>query len=107
MSNVTRVSIPESFLCDALDVMWDRAHDGDVGFPSLLDKIEAAERKKRGRGWAIEVDLTDAEINALRSEANYRNEYWNTDAYGIKESGATIPAYAAAAKRLAERLRCL
>lgn len=107
MTQLVEVSIPGSFLDDARDGMWDRAEEGDTAFRTLLGKIESAEPKKRGRGYAIVVQLTDEELGALRSEAEYKNEYWNTDAYGIKESGSTIPSYAAAAKRLVERLKRL
>lgn len=97
------VSIPETFLEDAQEGMWDQA-EHDPRFARLIEKIEASELVKRGRGFSRVVELEKDEFAALRSEANYKDEYWNTDAYGIKEAGSTIPSYAAAAKRLAARL---
>lgn len=102
MAEIT-VSIPGAFVHDAGDGMWDQA-EKDPAFESLIKKIEATEPSKKGRGFAFIVSLNEQELSALRSEANYKNEYWNTDSYGIKGSGETIPSYAAAAKRLAQRL---
>jgi hypothetical protein len=100
------VSIPQTFLQDAQDGIWDQA-EHDPRFARLIEKIEASQPVKRGRGFSRVVDLEEDEFAALRSEANYKDQYWNTDAYGIKEAGSTIPSYAAAAKRLARRLNAL
>jgi hypothetical protein len=102
-----KVSIPGSFVDDARDGMIDRAAEGDADFVSLLSKIEQAPVIRRGRGVSVVIELTDSELIALHGEAKYKNEYWNTDAYGIKESKSTIASYAAASKRLCITLDAL
>jgi hypothetical protein len=99
-----RVAIPATFIEDARDGIEDQAREGDQRFTTLLAKIEAAPVNKRGNGFSVTVHLTEDELGALQSEAEYKNEYWNTDSFGIKESKGTIPQYAKSAKRMANRI---
>ena len=90
--NLYKVAIPTTFIEDAHDGMHDQSQDNE-------DMC-----KPRGNGFSVTVHLNENEFSALKGEADYKNEYWNTDAFGIKEARATIPEYAKSARRLAKRL---
>jgi hypothetical protein len=101
--NLYKVAIPTTFIEDAHDGMHDQSQDNE-DMCTLLSKIDSAPVKPRGNGFSVTVHLNENEFSALKGEADYKNEYWNTDAFGIKEARATIPEYAKSARRLAKRL---
>ena len=102
MQEFYTVSIPGSILQEMVDGIQDQADEGNEDMATLFAKIEAAPVKTVGRGWAVTVDLNWDEFHALKGEVDYKNEYWNSDAYGM--SGHTDPAIAGAAKRLFNRM---
>ena len=102
MNKLNTVSIPGSILQEMIDGIQDQANEGNEDMATLFSKIEAAPAKTVGRGWAVTVDLNWDEFYALKGEVDYKNEYWNTGAFGM--SGGTDPAIAGAAKRLFNRM---
>ena len=105
---MTQLYIPAAFIDDARDSIECRIEQGaSAEWGSLYNKMTSTYAVRRGRGWSVSVELTRDEFQALLSEAEYKNEYWNTDAYGVKESGCTIRQYADAAKRLFLRLQAM
>ena len=105
---MTRIFIPAPFIDDARDSIECRIEQGATPeWASLFEKMTSGEAVRRGGGWSVMVDLTRDELRALTDEAEYRDEYWNTDAYGVKESGCTIRQYAGAARRLSVRLEAM
>ena len=105
---MTRVFIPAPFIDDARDSIECRIEQGATPeWASLFEKMTSGEAVRRGGGWSVLVDLTRDELRALTNEAESRDEYWNTDAYGVKESGCTIRQYAGAARRLSVRLEAM
>jgi hypothetical protein len=102
---MTQVFIPAPFIDDARDSIECRIDQGaPPEWTTLFEKMTSGAAVRRGGGWSVLVDLTRDELLALTDEAQYRDEYWNTDAYGVKESGCTIRQYAGAARRLSVRL---
>jgi len=78
--------------------------------PSTISLCEAIERgtwRKQGRGMSLVVELSEAEVSTLHGEAEYQDEYWNTDAYGVKSGGAYVPEWGRAARALHERMKKL
>ena len=77
-------------------------------YVALQQAIENGLWRKYGKGHALTIELsTQGEINALSNEAKYQNEYWNTDAYGIKEGGSSDPVRGRAARVVLERVSAL
>ena len=105
---MTQLYIPAAFIDDSRDSIECRIEQGATPeWSSLFEKMTSGDAVRKGRGWSVLVDLTPDELRALTDEAEYKNEYWNTDAYGVKESGCTIRQYADAAKRLFVRLQAI
>lgn len=97
-----KVLVPTSFIQDAYEGMEDQAR-GDSGraFCDLLSRIDNADVKKVGRGSVLVLLLrSEDELNALQSEAEYKAEYWGTDAYGVDYKNHAL---AAAAKKVVQR----
>jgi hypothetical protein len=103
------IRIPGAFLNDADEALGIMAEEGNEAIASLLRTIEGGTVRYHGPRWrggySVTVTLNASEWRELLKEAEYRNEYWNTDAYGIKEGGSTIPAYASAARTLLRRMK--
>jgi hypothetical protein len=54
------------------------AGDADQGYIKLIDSIDNASRTKRGKhGFSIAIELSETEVELLRSEAQYRMEFWS------------------------------
>lgn len=75
-----KVKLTGKFLDDvapAFEDLYIEAQTGltDVEYISLIDKINSAPRTKRGKGYSIEVDLSDVEVRLLANEAKYRAEF--------------------------------
>lgn len=50
----------------------------DRGYIELINKIDNAPRKKSGKNtFNINIELTQSEIELLRTEAQYRMEFWS------------------------------
>jgi hypothetical protein len=94
-----RVYLPEIFVQDACEAdpdMWP-----------LWDRILHLPRVRRGGGFGYWADLTADEARLIRKEAEYRAEYWLTDAYGVREAGGVSSherSRGNAARRVAEFL---
>ena len=70
----------------------------DAGFIELINKIDNAPRKKRGKfGFNILIELTEHETELLRGEAKYRMEYQSL-MYQDSKSDIDKPAHNAAKK---------
>lgn len=63
-----RIEIPGAFDEDWLPGDEDEYQD-------LARAINQGQRKKRGRGYVIEVELTNNQIKVLKEEAKYRMEF--------------------------------
>lgn len=107
MQEFYTVSIPGSILQEMVDGIQDQADEGNEDMATLFAKIEAAPVKTVGRGCSVTVDLNWGEFCALKGEVVYKEEYWNTDAYGLKSSGGSDPVIAWAAKRLLSKMRLI
>lgn len=101
------ITIPGSwdgFICIEEQAM----HEGLPACIELQAAIDAGAWRKHGKGRVLTIEIsTEAQILALAEEAEYQNEYWNTDKYGVKEAGSSSPARGRAAKVVRERVAAL
>lgn len=91
-----RVYLPMTFIQDA--------QEGDPDMWPLWERILSLPEARRGRGTGRWVELTPAEAEAIRKEAEYRAEYWLTDAYGVEEVTADERTAGRAARRVAQAI---
>jgi hypothetical protein len=97
--DLIRIYLPESFTNDA------RERDPDLD--SLWAHILAYPRSRRGGGFGRWLELTVEDARSILKEAEYRVEYWLSDAYLDDDDAITAGERTAglAAKRVAESLR--
>jgi len=78
-----KVKVPGKFVGDwepAAEDLMAEAEQGltDIGYIALINKIDDAPKTKSGKfGFKVIVELTEHEIALLKSEAQYRMEYWS------------------------------
>ena len=75
-----KIKLTGKFISDiepALEDLYREAKAGlsDIEYLSLINKIEAAPRIYRGKGYFIEIELNDIEAKLLAKEAKYRFEF--------------------------------
>lgn len=92
-----RVYLPETFIDDAQECNPDL-------WP-LWERIIDLPRARRGGGYGRWADLTADEARAIRDEAEYRRQYWLTDAYGVEGVAPNERAAGKAAERVAASLK--
>lgn len=97
------IKVPGIWLQDATDSMWDQAAAGDERYARILEQSQTAPVRKAGRGVIVILDLSEEDIEALLSEAEYKAEYWGTDRY--LDPADKDQAKAAAARRLVQRCK--
>jgi hypothetical protein len=64
----------------ASEDLYREAEEGiaDVEYIALIEKIDNAPKKKRGKfSFVITVELTERETELLRNEAEYRMKFWS------------------------------
>ena len=87
-----RVYLPETFIYDAQEC--------DPDLWELWERITNLPRVRRGGGYGRWVDLSTEEARAIHQEADYRREYWLTDAYGVEQ----VTSHERSAGKAAERV---
>lgn len=93
---VVRVYIPETFINDAKEC--------DPDLWSLWERIAALPRARRGGGYGRWADLNQDDARSICKEAEYRAEYWLTDAYGVDNASPSERAAGQAARRVFEAI---
>jgi hypothetical protein len=102
-----RITIPRSW--DGFEGIEGIAEaEGISEYVALQESVANGSWSKRGKGYSLTIELrSKGELSALSAEAKYRDEYWNTDDYGIKEGGASDPVRGRAARVVKERVEKL
>ena len=101
------ITIPRSW--DGFEGIEEIAEaEGIPEYVALQESVANGSWRKQGKGYSLTIELrSEGELSALDAEARYRDEYWNTDNYGIKEGGSSDPIRGRAARIVLARVNKL